>query len=302
MKFQHAYNGFVLDIELEVSAHERIGIVGPNGSGKSTLLSRWRAQDSSSVLLEQGGSCFPHMTVTENIRLGAVARGMSKKGALVRANELLAHVGMSELGANYPAELSGGQEQKVALLRALATGARALILDEPLAGLDTPSQREFRADLNKVEQCDQLIIATHDPLDLLALTDRVVVLDGGRLVADMLTHDLFLTPPNDFVAELVDCNRVVTTDVVWFHPQDVRFGSGADGFNSAGTVHSIEVAPHRTRIGISLSGPDSHSIVAEIEGSSTLNVGEVCQISVNEQNLRRSPLQNHVRAASESTS
>ena len=210
MRFTTSGKGFGLEVELPVASHERIGIVGPNGAGKSTLLAQWlrlNASDSAhpaTVLLQQRSLCFPHLTVIENVAFPMRSRGQSRTQARTAARELLASVKLDDLAERYPSALSGGQRQQVALLRALATGASTVLLDEPLAGLDVRAAHEYRELLGSLgNRIQQLVLVSHDPRDLLRLVDRIIVLDGGKLVADLPIQDLFSNPPDEFTAVLV---------------------------------------------------------------------------------------------------
>jgi molybdate transport system ATP-binding protein len=204
MKLTLSHDGFDLDIDLALSTRERIGIVGPNGAGKSTMLRTWLALASAkltpptAVLLEQESLCFPHMTALENVAFAPRAQ------ARRAADTMLTQVGLGSVAHRLPHELSGGQNRQVALLRALATGAPTLLLDEPMAGLDVETAAEYRARLREQSALlSQLVIVTHDPTDLKELVDRVLVLDHGRLVADCPVDTFFTHPPTSFAANLI---------------------------------------------------------------------------------------------------
>ena len=210
------FNAQLGDVTIQVSVplgdRERIGIVGPNGAGKSTLLKLWLALNrtshprQSTVLLTQQPFCFPHLTVLENVVFPLQAQGLSKPTSRQRAQELLERAGLSPLADRYPATLSVGQQQKVSLVRALAAGAQTLLLDEPLNSLDVEAAQTYRQLLKELTgDLAQLVIVSHDPHDLV-LVDRVLVMDEGKLIADGLRDDVFGSPPNGFVLELVRPN------------------------------------------------------------------------------------------------
>lgn len=291
MRLNVLRQNFTLDVHISVEKHERIGVIGPNGSGKSSLLAAWyslaRNDNIPAVMLEQRTECFPHLNVLDNVAFSIRARGVKKVDAQKEALGILAQAGMEPLARSLPGSLSGGQQQRVVLLRALATGATTALLDEPLVGLDIQSAREYRELLRTHPQIQQLVIAVHDPVDLLQLVDRVLLLDDGVLVADMATTDLFTMPPNTFAAEFVDCNRIETNEVLWFSPQHVELGKGTADFAGEGTIQTVDVKPHRTRITIDLHELGSQRIVAEIEGTTRLSPGETCRFRVDERHLRR---------------
>lgn len=214
MRFTAQHHHFDLDIKLPIAAHERIGIVGPNGAGKSTLLAQWlqlnaaAAGSPETVLLHQRSLCFPHLNVIENVAFPQRSRGVAKADAHAQALAMLSNVDLPHLAEQYPRELSGGQQQQIALLRALATGANTVLLDEPLAGLDVLAAREYRDLLGKLGQSiHQLVVVTHDSTDLLHLVDRIVVIDQGTLVADLPVTEFVASPPNAFSEALVQRNQ-----------------------------------------------------------------------------------------------
>lgn len=317
MKLSASHNNFMLNVEFALAERERIAVVGPNAAGKSTLLAAWRDSSDaqlasaalghpSSVLLEQRSLCFPHLTVLENVAFARRAQRLSKVDAHTHALRDLTAAGLADVASAYPSTLSGGQQQRVALLRALATRATTVLLDEPLSGLDVRAAREYRELLSeRADSMSHVVIATHDPSDVLSLAERVLVLDNGALVADYTVEQLFHTPPNQFTAQLVDCNRIeLERQVVWFAPQDARlFEQPADGSNSnvtvtsdefraVGRIESIDHLAHRDRLQVSIhpvrQGLHSAHPMARSEitvetnrdQSSTFRVGEACEIRV----------------------
>lgn len=204
MRFSAHRSGFSLDVDIPFGPRERLGIIGPNGAGKSTLVDQLlRSQRStstvSSVRLTQHALCFPHLTVLENVAFAPRAQGHSVDDARITAQELLDRAGLSGVSTEYPTALSSGQQQQVALLRALAAGSSTLLLDEPMSFLDVQAAKEYRALVAALtEPIEQLVVITHDPRDLRALVDRVIVLDNGHLVSDQPTHEFFASPLNAF--------------------------------------------------------------------------------------------------------
>jgi ABC-type sulfate/molybdate transport systems ATPase subunit len=126
---------------------------------------------------------FPHLSVRENVAFGLRSRGTSRSVARQRADEWLARVGLGEYAGSKPGSLSGGQAQRVALARALAPEPRLLLLDEPLAALDIGIRTELRRDLrgHLASFSGARILVTHELLDAVALADRIIVLEQGRV-------------------------------------------------------------------------------------------------------------------------
>jgi molybdate transport system ATP-binding protein len=221
-------NGFALDMELSVAAGETVAVLGPNGAGKTTLLRALAGlipinghveldgqvlDDSSSGrhvpterrrvgLVFQDHVLFPHMTVLQNVAFGVP--GDPKR----IARELLDRAGLGDKANVLPRELSGGQAQRVALLRTLATEPRMLLLDEPLSALDVTIRAEVRRELSRQLRGFQgvRILVTHDPLEAMALADRLVVLEQGKVVQGGSPTEVTARPRSRFVADLAGVN------------------------------------------------------------------------------------------------
>ena len=132
---------------------------------------------------------FPHLTALENVAYGLRARGLHKAAARAGAADWLDQVGLTDHAGHRPRQLSGGQAQRVALARALAPRPRLLLLDEPLAALDAGTRLALRTDLRRhlVSYGGPAVVVTHDAVEAMVLTDSLVVLEGGRIVAERTT-------------------------------------------------------------------------------------------------------------------
>jgi len=226
-------------VDLEVEAGRTTAIVGPNGSGKSTVCSVVaglldaengqvvlggrvldgpggfvRAGRRQVALLSQEPGVFTHMSVLGNVVFALRCQGVSRAEATRRARAELAAVGAEHLASRPGGALSGGQAARVALARALATGPRLLVLDEPMAALDVTARQEMRRLVARrcAEEGLTLLLVTHDVLDLTALAEDVVVLDRGRVVEQGPTARILSAPRSDFVAHLT--GTAVLTGVV----------------------------------------------------------------------------------------
>ncbi len=231
---------FVLDLAVTVEPGEVVAVLGPNGAGKTTalrLLAGLEALDDGTLVVDgtvlddpaagvfvpaerrsvgvvfQEYLLFPHLSALENVAFGLRARGASAREARATGERWLERVGLQAMGARRPGQLSGGQQQRVALARALAFGPRVLLLDEPLAALDAGTRSEVRRDLRR--HLDDFggctVLVTHDPVDAYALADRVVVLEGGRVVQHGTLADVAANPRSRYVAELVGINLLTGT-------------------------------------------------------------------------------------------
>lgn len=226
-----------LQAELEVKPGELLALLGPNGAGKSTLLrclgglapidtGRITIDDvvvdepTADTFVEpenrpigfvfQNYLLFEHMSVLENVAYGLRARRIPKADARRTAREWVERVGLAEYADQRPRSLSGGQAQRAALARALATNPRVLLLDEPLAALDVGTRGSVRRDLRRfLETFEGMrILVTHDPVDAYALADRVAILDGGRIVQVGTLAEVTAHPRSRYVADLVGVNLV----------------------------------------------------------------------------------------------
>ena len=212
------------DISFECKAGEVTCLIGHSGCGKTTLLrlmagllplqSGEIALNGSTIaspslmvppelrsvgMVFQEGALFPHMSV-----IGNVAFGLRGNGAKERAREWLARVGLSDYAERYPDSLSGGQRQRVALARAMAPEPAVLLFDEPYANLDVPLRRTLRKDARQIirETGAVGVFVTHDPDEVLAMGDNVVVLDQGVMVESGTPQTLYEAPQSRYTAEL----------------------------------------------------------------------------------------------------
>ena len=238
--FEAAVAGRGFDVALTVGPRETVAVMGPNGAGKSTLLaviagllrpdsgraelngrtlfdlspgrSRWTPpHHRGTALLAQEPLLFPHLNALENVAFGPRSAGVAKHQARADAVSWLAEVEAQELHDSRPAELSGGQAQRVAVARALAADPGLLLLDEPMAALDIHSAPLLRRLLKRVLADRPAIIITHDVLDALMLADRVVILEGGRISEEGPTREVLERPRRTFAAGLAGLNLIPGT-------------------------------------------------------------------------------------------
>ena len=224
-----------LAVDLVATGGETVAVLGPNGAGKTTLLralaglvplDRGRVALGDLVLDDPAGGVwvpterrpigvvfqdhllFPHLSAVDNVAFGLRARGQRRAAADRVARSWLDRLGLLEHAPSKPAQLSGGQAQRVALARALAVEPRLLLLDEPLAALDATTRIEVRRALRRhlADFVGPRIVVTHDPVDAMALADRVVVLEGGHVVQAGTLTDLRNQPRSRYVADLVGVN------------------------------------------------------------------------------------------------
>ncbi len=210
-------------VSTAVEAGRFTSLLGPSGSGKTTLLRivagfvapdagtvRIGAEDVTAVpvwrrrigMVFQSYALFPHMTVAENVAFGLNRRGIRGAEARRRVGAALETVRLPGFEARRPRQLSGGQQQRVALARAIVTEPAVLLLDEPLSALDRRLRLEMQVELRRIQRDTGLttIFVTHDQEEALALSDRVAILDRGRIVQEGAPADIYERPRTRFAA------------------------------------------------------------------------------------------------------
>jgi molybdate transport system ATP-binding protein len=227
-------NGFALDVQLNAENGKTVAVLGPNGAGKTTLLRALaglipiegrielggRVLDDSAIrahvptelrrvgLVFQDQVLFPHMTVLDNIAFGLRARRLRGRDASRTARFWLDGAGLGAHANAHPRELSGGEAQRVALLRTLATEPDLLLLDEPLSALDVTIRAEVRRELSRQLASFQgvRLLVTHDPIEAMAIADQIVVLENGKTVQSGTPEQVTAQPRSRFVADLAGVN------------------------------------------------------------------------------------------------
>ena len=260
-----------IDVQFAAADGETVAVLGPNGAGKTTVLRTLAGLaplDGGHVTVDgvvlddpardvyvvperrsvgvmfQEYLLFPHLNVLENVAFPLRSRGVNRTEARRRASTWLGRVGLADRERAKPADLSGGQRQRVALARALVAEPAMVLLDEPLAALDigtrTELRRELRAHLSSF--AGVRVLVTHDLLDAVALADRLVVLEQGRVAQEGPVAEVAARPRSRYVAELVGTNLLRGTA----HDHTVTLASGgtvvtADAFD--GDVY-VAIPPH----------------------------------------------------------
>ncbi|KAA8608301.1 spermidine/putrescine ABC transporter ATP-binding protein [Salipiger aestuarii] len=224
------------ELDLDIAQGEFVTFLGPSGCGKSTtlrILGGFEQPGSGRVLLRgddvtrlpperrnvnmvfQDYALFPHMTVKQNIAFGLELKGMGKAEIAARQDEIMSFLELGAFGGRYPAQLSGGQRQRVALARALAPDPALLLLDEPLGALDAKLRGQVQQELKSIQRRTDktFFFVTHDQEEALTMSDRIVVMNKGKVEQDGTPEDLYFHPASRFVAEFIGETNLLTGDL-----------------------------------------------------------------------------------------
>ena len=225
------------DVHLEIGDGEFVSLLGPSGCGKTTtlrLLAGFLQPDGGEIRVDgavvssasllvpperrnmsmifQSYAVWPHMTVAQNVAYGLKFKKLSKQEVDAKVTKLLGVVHLAELKDRYSAELSGGQQQRVALARALVVEPQILLMDEPLSNLDANLREEMRFEIRRLHEEFKIttVYVTHDQAEAMATSDRIALLDRGRLVQVGRPAEIFDRPKTRFAAEFVGKANILT--------------------------------------------------------------------------------------------
>jgi putative spermidine/putrescine transport system ATP-binding protein len=241
----------VSDLNLSVEKGEFVSLLGPSGCGKTTTLqmiagfidvTRGRialdGKDITRVKPNQRGlgvvfqsyALFPHMTVAENVSFGLEMRGVAKAERAGRIREVLGLVRLDKLGERFPRELSGGQRQRVALARALVIEPPVLLLDEPMSNLDAKLREDMQFELRAIQRKvgTTTVMVTHDQAEALSISDRVVVMEAGRITQVDTPYRAYERPQTQFVSQFLGKANMLPGVVVQAAGDQIRIDLGHD--------------------------------------------------------------------------
>jgi putative spermidine/putrescine transport system ATP-binding protein len=298
-------------VDLEFAAGETVVLLGPSGCGKTTTLRIvaglelpdaggrvfFDGADVTAVPIErrnvgmvfQSYALFPHMTVEQNVAYGLKVRGMAAGERQSRAREMLSMMQIEPLAERNIDQLSGGQRQRVALARALAPRPRVLLLDEPLTALDARLRDTLRVEINRLLRSLGIttVYVTHDQAEAMALGDRIVVMDHGRVAQIGTPRRIYEAPATRFVAEFIGTMNVVHGEVrggalhfpggvlplqeagtdgggeAMFRSEDVRLAANGEAPQFGGEVLASLYQGDHTRLEVDIGA--GRPIVARIE-------------------------------------
>jgi len=214
------------DISLDIEDGEFVAFLGPSGCGKTTtlrLISGFELPTAGRILLDgkdisnrppnkrdmamvfQSYALFPHMTVAKNIAYGLRVQHVPGKELRERVERVLDLMGLRGLGGRRPNELSGGQQQRVALARSLVVEPRVLLFDEPLSNLDAKLRVQMRSEIRNIQRRLNItsVYVTHDQVEAMALSDRIVVMNQGKIEQIGAPEEIYRRPATRFVADFI---------------------------------------------------------------------------------------------------
>jgi spermidine/putrescine transport system ATP-binding protein len=295
-------------IDLTIRDGEFITLLGPSGSGKTTILriiGGFTQADSGQILLGgrdigdlainrrpfntvfQDYALFPHMRVFANIAYGLRVRGSPSAEIERRVAQVLDLVQLSGLRDRYPSQLSGGQRQRVALARAIICEPRLILLDEPLAALDVALRRQMQQFLKSIQReiRTTFLFVTHDQEEAITMSDRICVMDRGKILQTGSAQDLYYRPGSAFVAGFFGDNNLIEARIAEVSGStavlDTAIGRLLAGTDDPGAVAAdagapgfAMIRPEAISIAMEDTGPGLDAVIDSVEfgGASTLVV------------------------------
>ena len=238
------------DVHLTIHRGEFLTILGPSGCGKTTLLrllAGFETPTSGEILLEGDGlvnlppenrpvntvfqsyALFPHMSVFDNVAFGLRMKNIPPKDIPARVTEALRLVKLQGFSKRRPHELSGGQQQRVAIARAIVNDPLLLLLDEPLSALDSRLRKNLQLELKHLQRKLGItfVLVTHDQEEAFSMSDRIVVMNEGRIVQVGTPREIYEDPASMFTARFVGEINVFAGTVV--HKGDDGLGIDVGG-------------------------------------------------------------------------
>ncbi len=259
------------DISVEIERREFFTLLGPSGCGKTTLLrliAGFETADQGKIAVEgqdvthappfrrpvntvfQNYALFPHLTVEQNVGFALEEQHLAADKIRTRVGEALEMVRMQSYARRRPSELSGGQQQRVALARALAPRPKVLLLDEPLSALDLKLRKEMQIELKllQAEAGITFLFVTHDQEEALTLSDRVAVMQGGRILQMGPPREIYEAPTHRFVADFIGDINLIEADALPGNAIRLAGGAVLSVPHQAQGKVTLAIRPERARI------------------------------------------------------
>jgi spermidine/putrescine transport system ATP-binding protein len=284
------------DVTLDIGESEFFSLLGPSGCGKTTTLrmvAGFELPDAGRIVLKgndvtqvpanrrpvnmvfQQYALFPHMSVYDNVAFGLKVKGVSRREHAGRVKEMLRIVELDGLERRRPRQLSGGQQQRVALARALVNSPAALLLDEPLGALDVKLRKQMQLQLKAIQRDvgTTFVYVTHDQEEALAMSDRIAVMNGGRVEQTGNPREIYDRPRTAFVADFIGSLNAfdLTIDELVGDNAVMRLGEHERIVVPVGTAHrpgeTVRVAVRPERVQIKAAGSPLLDGGSSVEGT-----------------------------------
>jgi len=268
-------------IDLEVERGQFLTLLGPSGCGKTTtlrMIGGFEEADEGSIFIGgqpidtgpkrtrmvfQSYALFPHMTVVQNVSFGLRMERLPQDKIEARVTAILLKLGLADHAGKFPHQMSGGQQQRVALARALVTQPHVLLLDEPLGALDLKMRKRMQNELKQLQRDVGItfIYVTHDQEEAMNLSDKIVVMDHGRIVQVGTPEEIYRNPATSYVADFIGATNLLSATLLSAVGGVARVSSvlgdlparlSRTRIAAPGEVVSVAIRPEAIRI-----GPDS---------------------------------------------
>ncbi|WP_088013860.1 ABC transporter ATP-binding protein [Gottfriedia acidiceleris] len=298
-------NNVIAPLSLEIYSGEFLTILGPSGCGKTTLLRMIAGfEEPSSGVIKLNGEAinslppykrdmnlvfqhyalFPHMNVERNIQFGLKMKGISLEEQKVRADEAMRLTQLTEFRNRKPSQLSGGQQQRVAIARAIVNNPKVLLLDEPLGALDFKLRKDLQRELKNLQRelGITFIYVTHDQEEAMSMSDRIVVMNNGKIEQIGTPKEIYQNPASKFVATFIGENNFFDKGVkeIAVRPENIKVSHSTNEANIySGIVRDVEFVGTLNKIFIDLHKHEQTIIVYQMPDQTSFYRNDKVEIS-----------------------
>lgn len=287
------------NINFDIKEGELVCILGPSGCGKTTLLNiigGFISDFSGDVLLSdeninnippekreiatvfQSYGLFTHKNVIDNVSYGLKLLKIDKNTRENRAKEMLEKVGLAGYEKKKIKELSGGEQQRVAIARSMVLNPKLLLLDEPLSNLDVHLRDVMRKEIKRIQKQFgvTMIIVTHDQEDAFKLADRVIVINEGHIEQVGTPEELYKEPKNNFISSFIGENNIIDENLV-IRPEEISIK-----LDSSGEGKVVDVTYLGATVEYLVETPDGNTLkVLTMSTAERFNIGDKVSIQIN---------------------
>lgn len=301
----YSENNVISPLSLEIYSGEFLTILGPSGCGKTTLLRMIAGfEEPSSGVIKLNGEAinslppykrdmnlvfqhyalFPHMNVERNIQFGLKMKGISLQEQKVRAEEAMRLTQLTEFRNRKPSQLSGGQQQRVAIARAIVNNPKVLLLDEPLGALDFKLRKDLQRELKNLQRelGITFIYVTHDQEEAMSMSDRIVVMNNGKIEQIGTPKEIYQNPASKFVATFIGENNFFDKGVkeIAVRPENIKVSHATNENNPySGIIRDVEFVGTLNKIFIDLHKHEQTIIVYQMPDQTSFKRNDKVEIS-----------------------